>query len=337
MSTTRTTDASAGGVVDGPVTAAGSGPESANGARPLVGGELLRRNSSRPTWEEEPGPAGKAAKGVALVAICLAVLLPLYTVVLTSLSSQAAITRAGGLVIVPDELTLEAYRQVLSGGVVTRAVLVSVFVTTVGTAISMVVSVLAAYGLSRPGSFAHRAILFTFLVTMFFGAGMIPTYLLVSSLGLINSWWSLILPTAVSAFNVLLLRGFFMGLDQGILEAARIDGASDWRILGQIVVPMSKPVLAVISLFYGVGYWNAYFNATLYINDFDKMPLQVVLQSFVLQGVNVPGATDVGSGQVASLAVQMAVVVIAMVPVLLVYPFIQRHFASGVLIGAVKG
>ncbi|GAA4979821.1 carbohydrate ABC transporter permease [Kineococcus glutinatus] len=323
--------------VDGSARVAGSGPAPADLTRPLVSGELRQRNSSRPVWDEEPGAAGKAAKGVALVAICAAVLVPLWTVVLTSLSSQATITRAGGLVIVPGELTLDAYRQVLSGGVVTRAVLVSIGVTTVGTALSMLVSVLAAYGLSRPGSLGHRAILFTFLVTMFFGAGMIPTYLLVSSLGLINSWWSLVLPTAVSAFNVLLLRGFFMGIDTGILEAARIDGASDWRILGQIVLPMSRAVLAVISLFYAVGYWNAYFNATLYINDFDKMPLQVVLQSFVLQGVNVPGQLDVGSGQVASLAVQMAVVVIAIVPVLVVYPFIQRHFASGVLIGAVKG
>ncbi|GAB7190722.1 carbohydrate ABC transporter permease [Kineococcus sp. NUM-3379] len=324
-------------LVDGPVGVHGTGPGPADPARPPGGAGLRQRTSPRPVWDEEPGVAGKGAKAVALVAICLAVLLPLYTIVLTSLSTQATITRAGGLVLVPGELTLEAYRQVLSGGVVTRAVLISVFVTTVGTTISMLVSVLAAYGLSRPGSLGHRAVLFTFLVTMFFGAGMIPTYLLVSSLGLINSWWSLILPTAVSAFNVLLLRGFFMGLDQGILEAARIDGASDWRILGQIVLPMSKAVLAVIALFYGVGYWNAYFNATLYIQDFDRMPLQVVLQSFVLQGVDVPGQVDVGSGQLAPVAVQMAVVVIAIVPVLVVYPFIQRHFASGVLIGAVKG
>ena len=312
-------------------------PEDVNGLGPVPQERLRVRSSSRPVWDEEPSAAGKGLKGLALVLICAAVVVPLYTVLLTSLSTQATITKAGGLVLVPGELTLEAYRQVLSGGVVTRAVLVSVGITTVGTAVSMVVSVLGAYGLSRPGSYGHRVVLFTLLITMFFGAGMIPTYLLVSNLGLIDSYWSLILPTAVSAFNVLLLRGFFTGIDASLIDSARIDGAGDWRILTQIVLPMSKAVTAVIALFYAVGYWNSFFQATLYINDASKQPLQVVLRSFVLQGVDVPGAVDVGSGQVASLAVQMAVAVIAIVPVLLVYPFVQKHFSSGVMIGAVKG
>jgi putative aldouronate transport system permease protein len=198
-------------------------------------------------------------------------------------------------VIVPGELTLNAYTQILSGGVVTRSVLVSVGVTAVGTLLSTTVSVLAAYGLSRPRSFGHRPILFIFLITMFFGAGLIPTYLLVSSLGLIDSYWALILPGSVSAFNVLILRSFFMGIDPAVLDAARIDGAGDWRILGKIVLPMSRAAIAVIALFYGVGYWNAFFNAILYINDNAKWPLQLVLRSYVLQGVNLPGSgTGVG-------------------------------------------
>lgn len=303
------------------------------------GGPRLRRRpaNTRPAWDEEPGPAMKAGKGTILVLICLAVLGPLYTIVLTSLSPQSAITAAGGLVIFPDGLTLDAYQKVLSGGVVTRAVLVSVGVTAVGTLISVGVSILAAYGLSRPGSFGHRPILFLLLGTMFFGAGMIPTYLLVDSLRLIDTYWALILPTAVNAFNIIIMRGFFQGIDPGILESARIDGASDWRILFQMVLPMSKAVVAVVSLFYAVGYWNAFFNAILYINTPEKLPLQVVLRSFVLQGVSVPGQVDVGSGQVATLAVQMAVMVIALVPVLLVYPLVQKHFTTGVMIGAVKG
>jgi putative aldouronate transport system permease protein len=199
------------------------------------------------------------------------------------------------------------------------------------------VSVLGAYGLSRPGTFGHRTILFMTLATMFFGAGMIPTYLLVSSLGLIDSYWSLILPVAVSAFNVILLRGFYMGLDQEILDSARIDGAGEWRVLWSIVLPMSKAVTAVIALFYAVGYWNAFFQATLYINSSDKFPLQVVLRSYVLRGMTVPGQVDVVGEQVANLSVQMAVVVIALVPILVVYPFVQRHFTTGVMLGAVKG
>lgn len=296
-----------------------------------------RAGPSRPAWEEEPGIAAKAGKAVLLCLVVLAVLGPLYTILLTSISSQGTITQAGGLVLIPGEFSLDAYRQILNGGVVTRAVLVSVGITVTGTLLSMVVSILCAYGLSRPGSFAHTPILFTLLITMFFSAGMIPSYLLVSGLGLINSYWALILPSAVSVFNIIILRGFFMGIDRGILDSARIDGASEWRILGQIVLPMSKAVTAVIALFYGVGYWNAFFNAVLYINDSSKNPLQVVLRSYVLQGVSVPGQIDVGQGVAPSLALQMAVIVIAMVPILMVYPFVQKHFTKGVMIGAVKG
>ncbi|MBD8059836.1 carbohydrate ABC transporter permease [Cellulomonas sp. JH27-2] len=300
-----------------------------------------RRNKYRPVWEEQPTKAGQLAKGLTLSAVVLVVLFPLWTVVITSLSTTAATNEAGGLVIVPHSLTFNAYAQVLSGGIVTRAAMVSVGITAVGTTISVVVSVLAAYGLSRPGSFAHRPILFIFLITMFFGAGMIPTYLLVSSLNLIDSYWALILPGAVSAFNVLILRNFFMAIDASILDAARIDGAGEWRILGRIVLPMSKAVVAVVALFYGVGYWNAFFNAMLYINDNAKWPLQLVLRSYVLQGATLPGSgtgqVDVATGAVTGLPVKMAVMVLAIVPILIVYPFIQRHFTKGVIFGAVKG
>jgi len=271
--------------------------------------------------------------------VVLAVVFPLYTVLLTSFSTQAETIRAGGLVTVPGELTLNAYKLILSGSVVTRSVLVSVGVTAVGTLLSITVSVLAAYGLSRPRSFAHRPILFVFLITMFFGAGLIPTYLLVSSLGMVDSYWALILPGSVSAFNVLILRSFFMGIDP--IDAARIDGAGDWRILGQIVLPMSRAAVAVVALFYGVGYWNAFFNAILYINDNAKWPLQLVLRSYVLQGVNLPGggtgSASIAHGSVSGLPLQMAVMVLAVVPILMVYPFVQRHFTKGVIFGAVKG
>ncbi|WP_114558328.1 carbohydrate ABC transporter permease [Desertihabitans aurantiacus] len=306
--------------------------------------DRLRRrrghHPDRPAWEEEPKAATKLAKIVFLCLVVLAVLFPLWTVVITSFSTQEAITAAGGLVVVPTDLSLNAYQQILAGGVVTRAVGVSVFVTVVGTAISLIVSILGAYALSRPGTLLHKPILFLVLITMFFGAGMIPTYLLVSSLGLIDTLWALILPTSVSAFNVLIMRNFFMNVDRSMIDSARIDGAGEWRILFQIVLPVSKAVVAVIGLFYGVAYWNAFFNALLYINDTTKWPLQLVLRSYVLQGQAVPGAPGAelaAEGVPASLALQMAVVVLAMVPVLLVYPFIQKHFATGVMIGAVKG
>lgn len=300
-----------------------------------------RRSKHRPVWEEAPGPLGFTGKVVLLAFIVLAVAFPLYTIVLTSLSTQPDVTRSGGLVTVPGSISLSAYEQILSGGIVTRAAVVSIAITAVGTLLSTVVSVLAAFGLSRPGSFGHRPLLFVLLITMFFGAGMIPTYLLVSALGLIDSYWALILPTAVSAFNVLILRSFFMGIDPAITDAARIDGAGDWRVLFQIVAPMSKAAIAVVALFYGVGYWNAFFNAMLYINDNAKWPLQLVLRSYVLQGATLPGSgvgqVDVATGAVTGLPVKMAVLVLAVVPILLIYPFVQRHFTKGVIFGAIKG
>ncbi|NYI04412.1 carbohydrate ABC transporter permease [Allostreptomyces psammosilenae] len=302
-----------------------------------------RLRSSRPErapWEEPEGPLARIGKGLALTAIVLVILGPLYVVLLTSLSSQETITEAGGLVMVPDGLTLDAYRAVLGGGVITRSVLVSTGVTVVGTVISVGLSILCAYGLSRPGSFMHRPLLFTVLLTFLFGPGMIPTYLVVSGLGLVDSYWALILPSAIAAFNVVVLRSFFMSIPQELIDSARIDGAGEFRILASIVLPLSRAVTAVVALFYGVGYWNAFFNALLYIDDTRMWPLQLVLRTFVLDARDLPagaGGIQQAVDSAPSLALRMAVVMIAVIPILLVYPFVQRHFTKGVIIGAVKG
>lgn len=299
-----------------------------------------RGPAARPVWEEEPTPVGKALKGLAIAGILLAILFPVYVVVLTSLSSQETISAAGGLVIVPGEITFQAYQTLLSGGVVTRALLVSTGVTIVGTLLSLSVTVLAAYGLSRPGSLWHKPLLFVFLLTFLFGPGLIPTYLLVSSLGLIDNYLSLILPSAVSAFFLIVMRAFFMNIPAELIDSARIDGASEFRILARIVLPMSKAVVAVIGLFYGVMYWNAFFNAILYLRDNTMWPLQMILRQYVLQGQQI-ARTDIAIDTMVTmppnLALRMAVVVLALVPVVIVYPFIQRHFVKGVIIGAVKG
>ncbi|MGS2647591.1 ABC transporter permease subunit [Streptosporangium sp. LJ11] len=295
-----------------------------------------------PPWAERPSRAGGLLKGLVLTLIVACVLFPIYMVVLTSLSTQEAVTEAGGLVTVPGGLSLAAYEELFSGGVVTRSVGVSLGVTLVGTAISLTVTVLAAYGLSRPGSLLHRPMLFLILLTFLFGPGLIPNYLLVSSLGLIDTYWSLILPGAVTAFNLVVMRAFFMNIPEEVTDSARIDGASEFRILRTIVLPMSKGVTAVIGMFYAVGYWNSFFNAVLYLNDNAKWPLQVVLRQYVLQGQSlIVGQTGVGTvtGQAPppSLAIQMAIIVVALLPVLFLYPFVQRHFTKGVIIGAVKG
>ncbi|MZF89742.1 carbohydrate ABC transporter permease [Streptomyces sp. SID5643] len=292
----------------------------------------------RPVWEDEPSKAGVAGKGVVLAGACLAVLFPLWIVIVTSLSSKKTITEAGGLVLIPKDITFIAYQELLSGGQVTRAAIVSVCVTLAGTLFSMAVSVLAAYGLSRSGSLGHRWLLMTLLATMFFGAGLIPTYLLVQSLGLTDTYLALILPSAVSVFNILVLRAFFMGISPELVDSARIDGAGDWRILWQIIIPLSRAVIAVITLFYAVGYWSAWFNASIYLSDQSMMPLQnVMIQLVQKQEAPVGVSQAIKTGQISALAIQMAVMVMALLPVAVISPFVQKHFKKGMLTGAVKG
>lgn len=292
----------------------------------------------RPVWEEEPSRAGQAGKGIALGLACLAVLFPLWIVIVTSLQTKRTIDEAGGLVVIPRSITFVAYQELLSGGQVQRAALVSVGVTVVGTLFSMAVSVLCAYGLSRGGSLGHRWILMTLLATMFFGAGLIPTYLLVQALGLTDTYLALILPSAVSVFNILVLRAFFMNISQELVDSARIDGAGEWRILIRIVMPLSRAVIAVISLFYAVGYWSAWFNASIYLTDQDMMPLQNVMIQLVQKQERPVGlSAQINTGQLSPLAVQMAVMVLALLPVAVLSPFVQKHFKKGMLTGAVKG
>ncbi|WP_318210362.1 MULTISPECIES: carbohydrate ABC transporter permease [unclassified Streptomyces] len=303
--------------------------------------QLIRslKAPARPVWEEPPSKAGLAAKGGFLVLSCLGVLGPLWIVIVTSLSPKPVIDQVGGLVVIPQGITFVNYTELLSGGQVSRAIMVSVGVTLVGTLFSMTVSVLAAYGLSRPGSLGHRFFLMAIMATMFFGAGLIPTYLLVQSLGLTDTYLSLILPSAVSVFNILVLRAFFMAISPELTESARIDGASEMRILLTIIMPLSRAVLAVISLFYAVGYWSAWFNASIYLSDQQMMPLQNVLIQLVQKNTEAPTGLQqaVRTGQLSSLGLQMAVMVLALIPVAVASPFVQRHFKKGMLTGAIKG
>ncbi|AGZ41802.1 carbohydrate ABC transporter permease [Actinoplanes friuliensis] len=296
-----------------------------------------RRHPNRPAWEEQPGVVAQTAKGTVLTAVVLAVLIPLWVVLLTSLSSRETINAAGGLVVVPRDLDFSAYRIIFSGGQITKALLVSTLVTVGGTALSLVLTVLAAYGLSRPGSLLHRGLLFYFLLTFLIYPGLVPQYLVVTGLGLKDSLWSLILPGALSVFNLVVVRAFFQNIPSELLDSARMDGAGEFRILWRIVLPLSKAVIAVVGLFYAVGYWNVWFNALLYIDDNEKFPIQRILQSYILAGQAPQNAGTVGSALPPTLAIKMAVVVVTVAPIALIYPFIQRHFTRGVIVGAIKG
>ena len=298
--------------------------------------------SARPPWEEPPTVVGRVVKVLTLIGVVAVVLVPIWIILVTSFSTPGAINRAGGLVIWPDGLTVEPYREMLLDPTVRTSLLVSLGITLIGTAVSMAVSVMCAYGLSRPRSFAHRFLLLLLIVTMFVNGGLIPTFLVVTDLGGYGKYWALILPSAVSVFNILVLRAFYAETSGELIDAARLDGAGDWRILWSVVLPTSRAVTAVVALFYAVGYWNAFFNVMLYMpTDSQKWPLQYVLLTYVNRGVGLPGSVNAGFGsahaQTAPLSLQMAVVVLTLVPLLIVYPFVQKHFRTGVLTGAIKG
>ncbi|WP_083397369.1 carbohydrate ABC transporter permease [Plantibacter sp. MMLR14_011] len=310
-------------------------PEAAGGARPPRTKRRRRGpTSDRPAWMGRPSVPVQALKALVIGFIVLVMLYPFVYIIAMSFASKDAQTSG----FLPTSFSLDAYQAILAGDIVTRSLLISAFVTIVGTALSLTCTVMLAYGLSRtrqvPGS---RAILLLVVFTMFFGAGIIPNYLLMKNLGLLNTLWSLILPGLISAFNMVVVRNFFMSIPASLIESARIDGASDFRILWKIVLPLSRPVLAVVGLFAAVGYWNSYFSALLYINDSSLWPVQVVLNQYVIQGSVL---TDIIGSDVPtppSQSVQMAVVVLATLPILIVYPFIQRHFTKGMLTGAIKG
>ncbi|MDF6046238.1 carbohydrate ABC transporter permease [Streptomyces sp. JH14] len=285
---------------------------------------------------ERPTRVGQGAKALAVVVVVAAVAYPLLGVIGTSFASQTDIIRSSGLVLWPEHPTVDAYRTIFTGGVVTRALVVSLGITVFGTLASLLVTVGMAYGLSRREVTGSRLILMTALFTMLFHAGIIPNFLLVKGLGLYDTYAALVLPSLVSAFNLVVLRSFFMNLPEELYDAAKVDGAGDFRILVRIVLPLSKAVLAVISLFYAVTYWNAFFNSLLYLGDSDKWPLPMVLRTYVLQGQSL-NAASAGEVLAPQQAVQMAVLVIAVVPILSVYPFLQRYFTKGVLTGAIKG
>ncbi|WP_424921843.1 carbohydrate ABC transporter permease [Streptomyces sp. wa1] len=290
---------------------------------------------ARPGWMEKPKAVTQVGKVIALVVVVALVCVPFLTILSTSLASQREVVENGGWVLWPTEPTLDAYRDILNGGIVTHALGVSIGVTAVGTALSLLCTVFLAYALARPNVYGSKPVLLLILFTFLFPPGMIPSFLVVKELGLLDSYASLVLPVLVNVFNLVVLRGFFQGIPEEMYEAARLDGASDLRILWSIVLPLSKAALAVVGLFYAVAYWNSWFYASLYMES-DHWPLQQVLRTYVVAGEGLTDTTT-GEGTVsAPQTVQMAVLVIATVPILIVYPFLQKYFTKGVLTGAIK-
>jgi putative aldouronate transport system permease protein len=272
-----------------------------------------------------------------LVGVLLVTLIPLWYVVIVSFTPLDTKSADGyNLLLAPWQWSLEAYAQLLSQGSFVRATINSLIITLAGVAINMVLTVLTAYALSFKDLPGRNVFLIFVLFTFLFNAGLVPTYLLVKNLGMINTYWAVLLPTAISVYNLLVMTTFFQNLPEGLREAATIDGANELRVLWHIVLPLSKPILLTIGLFYAVGHWNEFFQPILYLNDQELMPLPVLLRNILLAS-NMNEYVDANAVSAAPQeSLKMAAVLLAMLPMLLVYPWIQKHFTKGVLIGGVK-
>ncbi|GAE04105.1 probable ABC transporter permease protein ytcP [Paenibacillus sp. JCM 10914] len=273
-----------------------------------------------------------------LLIIGLVTILPFLHVIAGSFTTVTELAQKQ-FVLFPTVWSLDAYKYVFSTNTVIRSLGVSISVTSLGTLFSMLLTCLMAYGLSRKDLDGRKFIMFMVLFTMLFSGGMIPTFLVVKEMGLIDTYAALVVPTAINAFNLIIMRNFFQNLPEGLEESAKIDGAGDWGILFRIVIPLSMPAIATISLFYAVTYWNTYMQAILYLNDAAKWPVQVILRQIVILASGLAADTS-GMDEFVrppEQTVKMAVIVVATLPILIVYPFLQKHFAKGALLGSIKG
>ena len=273
---------------------------------------------------------------IILIIIALSCLLPFLNVFATSFATTQEILEKD-FILFPTRISLDAYRYILSTPTIFRSLFVSIGVTVVGTFVSISLTALMAYGLSRTYLYGRRVINFFILFTILFSGGMIPGFILVRSLGLMNSYWALIIPRAINAFNLIIMRNFFQAIPISLEESAKMDGANDFVIFLKIIVPLAMPSIATISLFYAVNYWNTFINAILYLTDASMWPIQVLLRQIVILSAGLQADASVVDITPPSQSIQMATIVIATIPMLLAYPFVQKYFVKGALIGSVKG
>ena len=272
---------------------------------------------------------------ILLGAVGVLAMLPFVFIIAGSLATEEELTRRS-FFLWPETLSLESYAAIFSTPTFVRSLAVTIGVTVVGTLIQLAVTVCMAYPLAKRGLPGRNIIISLIIFTMVFSAGMIPTFLLVKDLGLLNTYWALILPAAVNPFSLIIIKNFFQELPIELEESAKIDGATELRILWSILLPLSKPVLATFALFYAVGIWNDFMSPLLYLSDSSMWTLQMFLRQVTVAAnvaVDNPDPNYIAPAQ----GIKFAVVVVATVPILLFYPFLQKHFAKGILIGSVKG
>lgn len=281
---------------------------------------------------------------VILIAMMVIVitLYPLVYVVSASFSSPLSITR-GEVLLFPKDVTISAYKKVVQNNELIMGYANTIGITVIGTLINLIMTICCAYPLSKKDFEGHKFFTIMITFTMFFSAGMIPDYLLIKDLGLLDSRWALIFPGAISVYNMLIMRNFFQtSIPDELFDAAYIDGCNNLQTLYKIVLPLSKSIIAVMTVFYAVGHWNAYFNAMMYISSKEKFPLQIVLRNILLQsqsyyeeGLGAGFAT--ADAALSYVSIQYAIIVVSSIPILCLYPFMQKYFVQGVMLGSIKG
>lgn len=276
---------------------------------------------------------------VVAIILFVIVLYPLIFVLSASFSSPTAVI-SGKMVLWPVDFTLKAYSEVFHNHDVWTGYRNTLIYTTLGTVVNLILTTLAAYPLSRRDLPGRNIMMFAITFTMFFQGGLIPTFLIVKDLHMVNTLWALIVPTAITTYNLIVMRTYFQtNIPWEMQEAAMVDGSSNIRILWSIILPLSKPIIAVMVLFYAVSHWNAYFNALIYLRDRGLYPLQLILREILIsnQSALLGDSSDMMDSIMLAETMKYALIIIASIPVLVLYPFAQRHFVKGVMIGSVKG
>ena len=257
---------------------------------------------------------------------------PLLYVVSVSLTPISEVHKNGGFLVIPREITLDAYKMIIEQRMIPQAMKITIFITVAGTIINIIATVVMAYPLSKR-NLAGRKYLIPFVIfPMIFNGGTIPAYLLIKNLNMIGTYWALLIPGAIWIYNLLVVKAFFENLPEALFESARIDGASEFCVLHKIAVPLSKPVIMTMVLFYAVGHWETYFDSIMYLPDQKMQTLQVVLRRMLTPNVDLNADITI-----PTMTLQMAMVVFSTIPIVVIYPFIQKYFTQGIMLGAVKG
>ncbi|WP_235885342.1 carbohydrate ABC transporter permease [Paenibacillus cymbidii] len=275
---------------------------------------------------------------VIMLALVFATFYPLYYIFVVSVSNGSAVMR-GDVAFWPHGFNWDTYRLIFKDPSIVRSYGNTILYTTVGTAINLICTALCAYPLSKKDFYGRSVFTLLIVFTMFFSGGLIPSYLLVQKLGMLNSIWALVIPGAISVWNMIIMRTFFQGIPAELYDSAQIDGANELTSLVRITLPLSKPIMATMAMFYAVGHWNSFFPAMIYLDEKVKFPLQIVLRNMVVMGEMSSQSQEI-SGVFASVTatnIKYAVIVIAVLPIVMIYPFVQKYFIKGTMIGSLKG